>query len=264
VSDIAVRGVSVTIEGASILRAVDLFASSGAWVGLVGPNGAGKTTLLRAVARLVEHEGSIELDGRELDGDRRSIARLIAYVTQTPLIPPAIRVADYVLMGRTAYIPYFGVESAEDLHIAAEVLEQLDLADLADRMLGSLSGGELQRAVLGRALAQHAPILLLDEPTAALDVGHQQQVLELVDRLRGERGLTVISTMHDLSLAGQFAGSLVLLDEGRVVATGTAPEVLTEELIRVHFGAAVRVLVEDGNVVVIPRRERAPARALVT
>jgi iron complex transport system ATP-binding protein len=129
-------------------------------------------------------------------------------------------------------------------------------------MLGSLSGGELQRAVLARALAQQAPILLLDEPTAALDVGHQQQVLELIDRLRRERELTVVSSMHDLSLAGQFAESLVLMDGGRVVATGLPHEVLTEASIRAHFGASVRVMVEDGNVVVVPRRERPVIRAV--
>jgi iron complex transport system ATP-binding protein len=261
-SSIETRNLSVTIDGNTILRDVDLQVPSGAWVGLVGPNGAGKTTLLRAIVKLVAHDGSIALGGETLNGERRAIAKLIAYVPQQPLIPLGLPVADYVLMGRTPYIHYFGVESRKDLNIVAEVLDQLDLDGFASRMLGSLSGGELQRAVLARALAQQAPILLLDEPTAALDVGHQQQVLELVDRLRNERELTVVSTMHDLSLAGQFPESLVLLDGGRVVATGSARDVLTEELIRVHFGASVRVLSENGSIVVVPRREKSPITAV--
>jgi iron complex transport system ATP-binding protein len=164
-------------------------------------------------------------------------------------------VADYVTLGRTPYIPYLGMEGSRDLEVVSAVLERLELAPLADRPLGSLSGGEGQRAVLARALAQEAPVLLLDEPTAALDVGHQQQVLELVDELRRERGLTVLSAMHDLTLAGQFAEQLVLLDDGRTVASGPARAVLTEATIRRHYGASVRILVDaDGGIAVLPTR----------
>jgi iron complex transport system ATP-binding protein len=135
------------------------------------------------------------------------------------------------------------------------VLDQLDLAGLAGRRLDSLSGGERQRAVLARALAQQAPVLLLDEPTTGLDVGHQQQVLELVDALRAALDLTVLSAMHDLTLAGQFADELVLLDGGRVAAAGPARTVLTEGVISRHYHASVRVLEDpDGGVVVIPVR----------
>jgi iron complex transport system ATP-binding protein len=164
-------------------------------------------------------------------------------------------VADYALMGRTPYISYLGTESHTDIEVVHDVLSRLELVDLADRSLGSLSGGELQRAVLARALSQEAPILLLDEPTSALDVGHMQQVLELVDTLRRERELTVVSAMHDLTLAGQFAESLVLLDEGRTVASGSAREVLTEAIITKHYGASVKVVVDsEGGVVVVPTR----------
>jgi iron complex transport system ATP-binding protein len=129
-------------------------------------------------------------------------------------------------------------------------------------MLDSLSGGEQQRAVLARALVQQAPVLLLDEPTTALDVGHQQQVLELVEELRIEHGLAVISAMHDLTLAGQFADRLLLLSGGRVVATGGAADVLTEATVSEHWGARVRVLRdEDGGVIVLPVRDRTGSRA---
>ena len=139
--------------------------------------------------------------------------------------------------------------------VVASVLDHLDLAACADRRLDSLSGGERQRAVLARALAQQAPVLLLDEPTTGLDVGHQQQVLELVDRLRDDLDLTVVSAMHDLTLAGQFADQLVLLDGGRVAAAGPPATVLTEEVIARHYHASVRVLEDPGGgIVVVPVR----------
>ena len=137
----------------------------------------------------------------------------------------------------------------------ASVLDHLDLGAFADRRLDSLSGGERQRAVLARALAQQAPVLLLDEPTTGLDVGHQQQVLELVDPLRDDLDLTVVSAMHDLTLAGQFADQLVLLDGGRVAAAGPAGAVLTEEVIARHYHASVRVLEDPG------RRDRGVSRS---
>jgi iron complex transport system ATP-binding protein len=134
------------------------------------------------------------------------------------------------------------------------VLDQLDLTALALRRLETLSGGELQRVMLARALAQAAPVLLLDEPTTALDVGHQQEVLDLVDHLRTSRGLTVLTTMHDLTLAGQYADRLVMLAEGRVVAAGAAKDVLTEVNVATYYGARVRVLHEPDGIVVLPIR----------
>jgi len=134
-------------------------------------------------------------------------------------------------------------------------LRRLELEGFAERPLGSLSGGELQRAVLARALAQEAPVLLLDEPTTALDLGRQQLVLELVDALRAD-GLTVVTTMHDLTLAGQYAERLVLLDGGSVVAEGTAAEVLSAPNVASHYGANVRIVEDEGGVFVLPVRSR--------
>lgn len=245
----------MTLDGKAVLRDVSLQLAGGSWTALIGPNGAGKTTLLRTVARLAEHEGTVRLDGRDAATlRRREAARLVAYVPQQPLIPRAMTVVDYVLMGRTPYISYLGTETADDLRVVAQALDRLHLAGLGDRLLGSLSGGELQRVVLARALAQQAPVLLLDEPTSALDVGHQQQVLELVDELRTEHELTVISAMHDLTLAAQYAEALVLLDGGRVVTTGAPADVLTEEAIAAHYGARVSVSSNGGGIVVAPRR----------
>jgi iron complex transport system ATP-binding protein len=138
---------------------------------------------------------------------------------------------------------------------------RFDLVEFAGRDLGSLSGGERQRAFLARAFAQGAPVLLLDEPTTALDVGHQQQVLELVDELRHQQALTVVTTLHDLTLAGQYADRLVLLDRGRVVATGAASDVLTEENLTRYYGARVRILDDGGRPVLMPvRSTKEPSR----
>ena len=138
----------------------------------------------------------------------------------------------------------------------ALAVDRLDLTGLADRPLERLSGGERQRAFLARALAQDAPLLLLDEPTAALDIGHQQEVLELVDELRRDAGLTVVATMHDLSTAGEYADRLVLLAAGRVVADGPPTEVLTEELLSARYGAQVRVVPGEHGPLVVPVRRR--------
>jgi iron complex transport system ATP-binding protein len=259
-----VAAVAVAYDGVPVLRDLTVQVPTGGWLALIGPNGAGKTTLLRAVAGVVPYSGEVRVAACPVSATtRRRLAQLVAHVPQRPEIPASMLVTDYVLLGRTPYISYLGIEGRRDLEVSARVLERLDLGALADRPLGSLSGGEVQRAVLGRALAQEAPVLLLDEPTAALDVGHQQQVLELVDELRLERGLTVISAMHDLTLAGQFADQLLLLDGGRAIASGPARAVLTEATIRRHYGASVRILADpDGGVAVLPTRiRRAPTIA---
>jgi iron complex transport system ATP-binding protein len=163
-----------------------------------------------------------------------------------------------VLLGRNPYVSYFGSETKHDRLLVDDVLERLDLHEFADRRLGTLSGGERQRLVIARAIAQEAPILLLDEPTSALDIGHQQQALELVDRLRREHGLTVVSAMHDLTLAGLYADRLSLLHQGHVVATGGAAHVLRPDILSEFYGVSVSVHHEpDGTVVVVPRRSRA-------
>jgi iron complex transport system ATP-binding protein len=186
------------------------------------------------------------------------MARLIALVPQQPETPHELTVAEYVLLGRTPHIGYFATEKTVDRLAAERAIMRLGLRQFTGRSLGSLSGGELQRVVLARALAQEAPILLLDEPTSALDLGRQQQVLELIDRLRRESGLTVVSTMHDLSLAGQYADRLLLLDGGKVMAEGSPTDVLSERTIAAHYGAEVGVIRQDGSVFVLPRRPGSP------
>ena len=253
---LALRDVSVDLGGARILDGVSGSVEAGEWVTVIGPNGAGKSTLLRAVAGLVHRQGTVEIGGD--DGavlGRRELARRVALVPQLPELPPSMTVAEYVLLGRTPHLGYLGREGGHDLEVADAALVRLDLVDFASRRLGTLSGGERQRVVLSRAFAQQAPILLLDEPTSALDIGRGQQALELVDGLRREAGLTVLAAMHDLTLAGQYADRLLLLDGGRIVAAGLVDDVLTDELIARHYGASVRVLRDDdGSIVVLPVR----------
>jgi iron complex transport system ATP-binding protein len=253
IDDVTVRYGDVVAVSAATER-----VDSGAWVGLIGPNGAGKTTLLRAVAGLVPHEGAVVLGGLETSSvSRRRLARTVAFVPQHPTLPADMEVADYVLLGRTPHVGYFGGESAKDRRVCGELIERLDLAGASARRLLTLSGGELQRLVLARALAQEAPVLLLDEPTSALDLGRRIEALELVDELRAERGLTVVSAMHDLTLAGQFAERLLLMTEGRIVAAGSPHEVLRAPVLERHFGADVHVLATpDGQVAVVPSRRR--------
>jgi iron complex transport system ATP-binding protein len=256
VTGISIAAVTVRYDGVPALLDLHAHVASGSWVGVIGPNGSGKSSLLRAIAGLVPFEGGIELGMESVTGSsRRRVSQLVAFVPQRPVTPDAMTVADYVALGRTPHIPYLGTESRGDLEVVASVLRRLDLDQLSDRPLSTLSGGEVQRAVLGRALAQRAPVLLLDEPTTALDIGHQQHVLELMDGLRSEQGLTVVSAMHDLTLAGQFADRLLLLAEGRRVAEGTPAEVLTEPAIRTHYSASVKVVPDgDGGILVVPTR----------
>jgi iron complex transport system ATP-binding protein len=256
-SSISFDRVAVSYGRREVVAPFTGHVQSGEWLGLIGPNGAGKSSLLRAAVGLVASNGTVAVDGVSLgELHARERAQLVAYVPQEPLIPNDMSVADYVLLGRTPYVSYFGTETGHDREIAADVIDRLRLGEFADRMLGSLSGGERQRVVIARALAQQAPVLLLDEPTSALDIGHQQQALELVTELRQHSGLTVISAMHDLTLAGIYTDRLVMLDQGRVVASGPASEVLTAERLGDVFHVCVTVDVdpEDGAVIVVPRR----------
>jgi iron complex transport system ATP-binding protein len=258
VSSLAFDSVSVSYRSHVAVHPFTEAVGPGEWLCLIGPNGAGKSSLLRAVTGLVQHAGRICVDGTPLSiRSPRRRAALVAYVPQEPLMPDDMTVFDYALLGRNPYVGYFGSESRHDRAMVQRVLERLDLGGFAERMVGTLSGGEHQRLVIARALAQEAPVLLLDEPTSALDIGHQQQALELVDRLRHEHGLTVISAMHDLTLAGLYADRLALLHQGHLVARGPANEVLRAETLSEFYGASVRILHDpDGSVVVVPRRPR--------
>lgn len=251
--------VSVELAKNPVLRDVSLSVARGEWVTLAGPNGAGKSTLLRACAGLVAHAGDIELDGEPLvDLAARERAQRVSYLPQQPTLPPGMTVGEYVLLGRTPHLKPLGVESQRDLALCGDVIAQLDLAQLTDRELTRLSGGELQRCHLARALAQQAPVVLADELTTALDLGHEQQALELIDSFRRSASLTVVAAMHDLNAAAQYSDRIVLIDAGQVVAEGSPPDVLTAEVLRELYRANVRVTRSDGQLVVVPLRDTQP------
>jgi len=273
---LAVRDLVVQAAGTRLLDGLSLQVEAGEWMAVIGPNGAGKSTLCRALVGLVEPAaGSIELGGRQVPVrrvgrggparstgvSRRDRARLVAYVPQTPAVPAGFTVADYVLLGRTPYVRSLGTDSATDRAAMDQAIRRLGLERFARRDIATLSGGERQRVLLARALAQAAPILLLDEPTTALDLGAQQEVLELIDALRHEAGLAVVTTLHDLTLAGQYSDRLVLIDAGRAVAAGPPESVLTEENIERFYGARMKVVYEHGRPVVLPLRGPVPVRA---
>ena len=253
-SEVNVDDVRVSIKGATILNGVSMAVGTGEWLSIIGPNGAGKSTLLRVLAGVLDASGRVEIDGQPIGSmASKDRAKLVSWVPQSPQIPAGMTVLDYVLLGRTPHLSPLSAPRSADLDLAREILDDLDLTTFADRYVETLSGGERQRVVISRALVQQAPVVLLDEPTTALDLGHQQEVLNLLDRLRHDSGLTIISTMHDLTLAGQFADQLLLLAAGEVVACGDAPDVLTEEHIQQHYRAAVTVSLVDGAVLVTPR-----------
>ena len=247
--------VAVRLGGRMVVDGVSLAVEPGEWIGIIGPNGAGKSTLLKALAGVVRHTGTIEMNGREIHEMRgRDRARLVAMVAQNPMIPEGITGRDYVQLGRTPHLDRLQRAAPGDARRVIDTMRSLDALEFADRRVETLSGGERQRVLLSRALVQDTAVLLLDEPTSALDVGHQQEVMELIDRLRRERRLTIISTLHDLTLASRYPDRLVMLVEGRIVADGPAFEVLTEDHLARFYGANVTVLCTSDGLAILPRR----------
>jgi iron complex transport system ATP-binding protein len=250
------RRLHVARDAVPVLHGIDLQVPTGSWISLVGPNGSGKTTLLYALAGLIPSLGEVEVDGlAPRRAGRRRVARSVALMPQRPVVPEGVTARELIRLGRTPHIPRFGTESAHDHEVVERVIERLGLHELAPRIATTLSGGELQRVVLARALAQEPRVLLLDEPTSALDIGHQQQVLELVDSMRRESGLTVVAAMHDLTSAAHYGMRLVLLDAGRVVADGSPEDVLTAERVAEVYDARVEVLDRRDGRAVLPLRE---------
>ena len=253
-SALTATNLGVQVNGTQLLDNISLDVDRGAWLSIIGPNGAGKSTLLRALSGVLRSSGCVQIDGSAIGETKpRARAKLVSWVPQAPTIPAGMTVVDYVLLGRTPHLHPLASPSSRDLQLVREVLTDLDLNALASRTVETLSGGERQRTVIGRALAQDAPILLLDEPTTSLDLGHQQEVLRLLDRLRADHKRTIITTMHDLTLAGQFADRLVLMAEGAIVAEGSALDVLTEDNISRHYRADVEVTYRHDAVLVFPR-----------
>lgn len=254
---VEVRGVSVVYGGTTVLDDVSLSVDRGSWMGVLGPNGAGKSTLLRVIAGERPTAGAVAVVGDDIGAlTARRRAHRVAYLPQSPTYPRGMTVFDYVLLGRTSHMGRLAAESSGDIEFVWEAIRALDLEILIARDVATLSGGETQRLALARAIAQRAPVLVLDEATASLDVARQHQVLELIDQLRTERELAVVSAVHDLTAAGQFCDRVALLDGGRLRSIGTPSEVLTEDLLADVYEPGIRVLTIDGETVVVSMREK--------
>jgi iron complex transport system ATP-binding protein len=240
---LAIDQVTIRYEARIVLHEVSLFVNGGAVLALIGPNGVGKSTLIRACSgNLKPIAGCVTVDGQDVQRlpveDR---AKLIAVVPQAVRLPGTFNVFETVLMGRTPYFGWLGRESEKD-HLAVQAaLDRTCTLELADRPIGELSGGEQQRVLIARALAQSARTLLLDEPTAHLDLKHQASVLRLVCDLAHAENYAVLIALHDLNLAAQYADRVALLSNGTVAAIGTPEEVLTEANLSPAYGLRVAV-----------------------
>ncbi|MGM0399047.1 MAG: heme ABC transporter ATP-binding protein [Halobacteriota archaeon] len=232
-----VEDVSVALGGQSILDAVSLAVEEGEFIGLIGPNGSGKTTLLRTMSGvLVPESGRVRIGGTEVGGlSSRAVSRRVAVVPQDTHLAFDFDVRDVVAMGRTPYRSRISFGQRPDEATIDDAMERARVDHLADRSVDAVSGGERQRVLLARALAQDTPVLLLDEPTASLDINHQIRTLEIVRSLVDE-GKTVIAAIHDLNLAAHYCDGLVLVGDGEVLADGTPTDVLTESHLESAFG----------------------------
>lgn len=250
-----VRNLRVELGGKTIVNDVSISINLGDWVCIIGPNGAGKSSLLKAIAGIISSTGDLVVDDvnlRELS--HRDRACWVAYVAQEPIMPAGMKVFDYVLLGRTAHLKMLASESDLDMEVAHFAINELGLEAFLERDVATLSGGERQRVAIARALTQASPIVLLDEPTTALDVGYQQEVLELIDRLCKENKIAVITTMHDLTIAGLYPDEIMLLHNGTIHEKGKPEKVLTRENISAVYGANIEIVISNGTLAVIPVR----------
>jgi ABC-type cobalamin/Fe3+-siderophores transport system ATPase subunit len=240
---LSIDDVTIRYEARTVLRNISLDVNAGEVLALIGPNGVGKSTLLRACsATLKPISGRILIAGQDTQRLRvEERARLIAVVPQAVRLPEIFNVFETVLMGRTPYLGWLGRESEQDQAAVQAALDRTATLDLADRPIGELSGGEQQRVMIARALAQSARILLLDEPTAHLDLKHQASVLSLVCDLAHAENYAVLIALHDLNLAAQYADRVALLSNGAVAAIGTPEAVLTEENLSPAYGLRIVV-----------------------
>lgn len=237
---LSLSGIDFSYDNIPVLKDVELKVEEGDFLGLIGPNGSGKSTILRIISRVLKpHKGIVHLDGMTLESlTQKAIAQNIAVVPQETETSFAFSISDIVLMGRFPHLRRFESENIEDLRIAREAMKKTQTLHLAERLITELSGGEKQRVIIAQALAQEPRLILLDEPTAHLDINHQLQILDLLKELNQD-GLTIIAVFHDLNLAARYCKRLILLCEGQIEIIGKVEEVFSPEIIRRVFKADV-------------------------
>jgi iron complex transport system ATP-binding protein len=238
-----IQSLFVSYGSRRILHDVSLDVQSGEILALIGPNGAGKSTLIRAASGVIHYGGNVRTNGDDFATlTHMQRAKYIATVPQAVSLPPAYTVWETVLLGRTPYLGFLGQPSAKDEEIARQSLQRVSALQFVDRRVGELSGGEQQRVLLARALCQSTPILLLDEPTAHLDLQYQVSLLELVTELAHKDNLAVVIALHDLNLAAHYADRIALMVAGNIKAMGKPKEVLQPELIAEAYCLPVQVV----------------------
>ena len=251
---ISISGVWAGYGKHSVLSGVDLEIGKGSLVGIGGPNGVGKSTLMKLIAGVIAPQrGSVRVDGNDMSKlSAKSRAQLVAVVPQTPELPAGARALEVVLMGRNPHLGLLSWETEDDLSIAIDTMRMTDTDEYLDRPVDRLSGGERQRVAIAMALAQRTPVMLLDEPTANLDLAYQPAIMQMLVDMTA-LGKTVVTAVHDLTLAAQFCDKIALMSGGRFVAVGTPTEVLTANRIRDVYGAEVRVIdhPETGRPIVV-------------
>ena len=237
------ENISLIFRNKLVLENISFSVTAGEFFVIIGPNGAGKTSLLKVVAGLqkIQH-GSVIIKNKNITNyRRRNLSQIMAIVPQHIEVGFPFTVADTVIMGRTPHLGILGMEGKEDYLRAREAMEFTEVAHLAERKLYQLSGGELQRVIIARAICQQPEIILLDEPTTALDPAHQLKIMDLMEKFRREKGTTIIMVSHDLNLASMYGDRLLLLKEGRVVETGAPKSVLNKELLEESYGCRMMV-----------------------
>ncbi len=240
---IKMNRVTFSYSNGAVLRDVDLCIEKGEMVGLLGPNGAGKTTLIRLVSGiLAARQGEVQIDGVDTKKLKRSaIAREVAVVPQQFNVPFAYKVEEVVMLGRTPFMKPWRDLSAKDRDVVVHTMDTVGIGRMAKRCFSELSGGERQKVVLAMALAQETGLLLLDEPTAHLDISHQVEILELLTNMNEKGHLTIVAAMHDLNLASAYFRRLVLLKDGAVIADGSPGQVLTSSTIGSAYSVPVQI-----------------------
>ncbi len=250
----------------AILRDLSLEVPVGSFFIIIGPNSAGKTTLAKTLAgQLHPQQGTVEILGRPLAGySRKALARRVAVVPQYTPIDVPFTVLEVVLMGRSPHLTLAGLETRRDVEIAADAMAATQVSHLAHRRLNQLSGGEIQRVIIARAICQQPQIIILDEPTASLDLAHQVHIMDLLEQLKETRGFTVIMISHDLNLAAMYADTLLLLHQGQVAAQGEPAQVLTYDRLEQAYGCVLLVgenpLMHKPQVTLVPGRLLAQTR----
>jgi iron complex transport system ATP-binding protein len=247
--ELEMQSVSLGYNHEPVLKDVTLRAAPGELVGLIGPNGSGKSTIIKALSRIIHPKaGRILLDGQDINSiPRRELACLIGVVPQMPLLPSTFTAFEIVLMGRNPHLGLFQSEGPRDWAIAWRAMQKTATDSLASRRVNELSGGEIQCLIIARVLVQETKAILLDEPTANLDIGRQVEILDLIKNLCVENNLTVLAALHDLNLAAQYCDRLFLINEGGIHAEGTPAEVITDQNIRQVYGADNCVYIHPVN-----------------